>query len=188
MPLAKLHGAVAALSPVGDGIGRVAGYTAADYLVQQASRERRYARVPASTWDAVLSHVSDPADAARLADSASSRLLHRYAVPLYRYAADAGDKDAAWELVRLLAGRGDLDEAARIMRGRVDAGEWGAEARRADLLADVGDLDGLRALANAGDRDAALQLTDVLVRQGRGEEAEQLRLFGFNPDGLIASA
>ena len=51
----KLHGAVAALSPAGAGMGQVAGYTVADYLIQHASRERRYAPVPVSTWDAVLS-------------------------------------------------------------------------------------------------------------------------------------
>jgi len=28
----------------------------------------------------------------------------------------------------------------------------------------------------------------MLIRQGRGEEAEQLRRFGLNPDGSIASA
>ena len=91
----KLHGAAAALSPAGAGMGQVAGYTVADYLIQHASRERRYARVPASTWDAVLSHIRDPADAARLADSARNRLLYRYAIPLYRHAADAGDGHAA---------------------------------------------------------------------------------------------
>ena len=47
-----LYGAAAALSPAGAGMGRIAGYTVADYLIQHASRERRYERVPASTWDA----------------------------------------------------------------------------------------------------------------------------------------
>jgi hypothetical protein len=32
------------------------------------------------------------------------------------------------------------------------------------------------------------QLAGVLIRQGRGEEAEQLRRFGLNADGSIASA
>jgi AcrR family transcriptional regulator len=53
---AKLYGAAAALSPAGAGAGRmgqIAGYTVADYLIQHASRERRSARVPASTWDEV---------------------------------------------------------------------------------------------------------------------------------------
>ena len=45
----KLDGAAAALSPAGAGMGQIAGYTAADYLIQHASRERRNARVPAST-------------------------------------------------------------------------------------------------------------------------------------------
>ena len=95
----KLHGAASALSPVGAGImGQVTGYTAADYLIQRASRERRSARLPASTWDAVLSHVCDPADIARLAKSAEDRLLYRYAIPLYRHAGDAGDKDAVRQL------------------------------------------------------------------------------------------
>ena len=78
-------------APAGAGMGQVAGYTVADYLIQHASRERRSARVPASTWDALLSHIRDPADAARLADSAEGRLLYCYAIPLYRHAADAGD-------------------------------------------------------------------------------------------------
>lgn len=35
------------------------GYTVAHYLIQRATRERRSARVPASTWDALLSHHRD---------------------------------------------------------------------------------------------------------------------------------
>ena len=138
----KLHGAAAALSPAGAGMGQVAGYTAADYLIQHASRERRYARVPASTWDAILSHIRDPADAARLADSARNRLLYRYAIPLYRHAADAGDENcrhARWP--DLLAERGDLDELrspARPGRRR----RTHAVQQLAKLLAERGDLDG----------------------------------------------
>ena len=183
-------------------MGQVAGYTPADYLIQHASRERRYARVPASTWDAILSHLRDPADAARLADSAGSRLLYRYAIPLYRNAADADDEDSAVGLAELLAARGDWTE----LRAHADAGNrerrcwpcwpstatwtgcvpgadagtegaacgwpwcWpqrgdldGADATRADagsttpppslavLLAQRGDLEGLRARADVGD-------------------------------------
>jgi hypothetical protein len=51
----------------------------------------------------------------------------------------------------------------------------------------AGDLDELRARANAGD-PAAHRLADVLAGLGRTEEAEQLRRFGLNPDGSIASA
>jgi len=171
---AKLHGAAAALAPAGAAMGQTDGYTVADYLLQYASRERRAARVPASTWDALLGHVRDPADTARLAGSAQGRLLYGYAIPLYRHAADAGDEYATWELARLLAGRGDLDEAAQIMRVRVDAGDWGAAARRAEVLADVGDLDGLRALADADDFAAAFRLADRLAGRGDLDEAAQI--------------
>ena len=158
----KLHGAAAALSPAGTSMGQVAGYTAADYLIQHASRERRYARVPASTWDAVLSYVRNPVDAARLARSAQGRLLYRYAIPLYRYAADAGDGEAAFGLAGLLADRGELDE----LRARADAGDWRAASR----LADRGELDELRARANAGDGEAAFGLASRLADRGELDE------------------
>ena len=58
----------------------------------------------------------------------------------------------------------------------------------ADLLAERGDLDGLRARADAGDQDATRELSGLLIKQGRREEAERLRRFGLNPDGSIAWA
>jgi len=170
----KLHGAAAALSPAGAGMGQVAGYTAADYLIQHASRERRDACVPASTWDAILSHLSDPADTTRLADSAKNRLLYCCAVPLYRNAAEAGDKYAARRLADLLHERGDLDG----LRARADAGDESAAWRLASLLAKSGDLDGavqmLRAPADAGDEVAAYRLADLLAERGDMDGAVQV--------------
>ena len=161
--IGKLHGAASALSPSGAGImGKIAGYTSADYLIQHASRERRSTRVPASAWDAVLNYIRDPGDATRLADSAASRLLYRCAIPLYRHAADAGDRHAARQLADLLARREDLDG----LRTRADTGDSDAAERLADLLARHGDLDGLRARANVGDWDASRRLADLLEAQG----------------------
>jgi TPR repeat protein len=104
----------------------------ADYLLQHASRERLSAQVPASTWDALLSHLRDPADAARLADIANDELLHRYAIPLYRRAAAAGDQTAAWMLAELLA---DPDQAERHLRARANVGDEEAARLLAGLLA-----------------------------------------------------
>jgi TIR domain len=166
----KLHGAAAALSPAGAGMGQVAGYTAADYLIHHASRERGSARVPASTWDAILSHIGDPADAARLAVSAKNRMLYRYAFPLYRHAADGGDRDAAFELAWLLADRGDLDGAIQLLQAPADAGDGWAASQLARLLARLlarrGDLDALRARADAGDGPAASELAGLLADRG----------------------
>ena len=166
----KLHGAAAALSPAGAGIGQIVGYTVADYLIQHASRERRDARVPASTWDAALCHIRDPADAARLAGSAWNRLLYSYAIPLYRRAADAGDESAAQQLADLLSKRGDLDGAAQILRALADGDNRHAVTLLADQLEELGDLDGaaqiLRARADAGDEYAAMRLARLLAERG----------------------
>ncbi len=167
----KLHGATAALTPAGAGtMGRVAGYTAADYLIQHATQERRYARIPASTWDAVLIHLGNPADTARLADSAKNRLLYRYAIPLYHRAADAGDGDAARQLAELLAARGDLDRAVQVLRARADADDEAAARQLAALLAARGDLEGLRARADTGDEYAARRLAELLAERGDLDE------------------
>ena len=72
------------------------------------------------------------------------------------------------------------------LRARADAGELGAARRLDGLLAERADLDGLRARVEAGDRYAADAVAGLLVKQNRGEEAERLRRFGLNPDGSIA--
>ncbi len=207
----KLHGAAAALTPAGTGMGHIVGYTVADYLIQHASRERRHARVPESAWDALLSHIRDPTEAARLADSARGRLLYRYAIPLYqrtviaadefaaaqlaatrlvnllaeredlngvRAWADAGDELAAMLLAGLLAGRGDLDE----LRARADAGDPSA-MRLARWLADRRDLDELRVRADAGDGLAAEKLVNLLADR---RDLDELRVRADAGDGLAA--
>jgi TIR domain len=165
----KLRGAVAALSPVGAAMGQVDGYVVADYLIQHASQERRYARVPASTWDAAISHIRDADDAARLAASARNRLLFCYAIPLYRHATDLGEGTAGRHLAWLLTECGDLDGAIQILSARVDADDNSAQWL-ADLLAKRDDLDGailiLRARADSGDEDADCQLADLLAEHG----------------------
>jgi DNA transposition AAA+ family ATPase len=165
----KLHGAAAALSPAGAGMGQIAGYTAADYLIQHASWERRYARPPASTWDAIVTYLRDPNDATRVANSARNRLLYRYAIPLYRHAADAGDGYAARRLADLLARRGD-PEALEELRARADAGDGEAAWQLAVLLTRRGDLDGLRGHADASDELFAGLLAGLLARRGDLEE------------------
>jgi hypothetical protein len=167
-----------------------------DYLVQHASRERRYERLPASTWDAVLRCIRNPADVARLADSAERRLLYRCAISLYRHAADAGDLFAAWRLAQLPAGRGGPDGLraradpgdqrpaaglARLLGGRGDLDEmrgWADGGWLAELLTLRGDLDGavqeLRVQADGGDRLAALRLGDLLAVRGDLDGAGQV--------------
>lgn len=91
----RLYGATAALTPVGGTeMGQTVGYMVADYLLQHVGWARMAERVPAGAWDAILAHLSDTDDVLSVAESASARLLHRYAVPLFRRAADAGHRKA----------------------------------------------------------------------------------------------
>jgi hypothetical protein len=192
----RLHGAAAALAAAGTGtMGQITGYTAADYLIQHASCHRRSEHLPATSWNALTDHIHNPGDAHRVAGTAhNNRQLHAYAIPLYRRAADAGNRSAAWLLVELLVERGDVaelraradagDEPAAYtlaalltlrgdldeLRARADAGEEHAARQLADLLAERGDLDELRARADAGDQDAARQLADLLAKRGDLDE------------------
>jgi len=130
----KLHGAAAALSPAAAGMGQVAGYTAADYLVQHASRERRDARVPASTWDAVLSHIRDPYDTAGLAWEASfaGRLEH-VEKALERAFAEK-EYTVAAELASCLGEAGREEQAIQLLKTTIDAAEASRAVSAADLL------------------------------------------------------
>ena len=109
---------------------------------------------------------------------------------------------AAWRLAELLAEQGDLDEAIsaaagpgrrrrrarRLAAGRA-AGSNGATSTRGcgpgptpatgtppggwpSLLVERGDIDGLRARADAGDESAAWRLVELMVERG---DADGLR-------------
>ena len=66
----RLLGATATLSPVSKGgMRQIACFIPADYLIEHAARERRYERVPASLWDALLHRIDDPVDTVQLAQA-----------------------------------------------------------------------------------------------------------------------
>lgn len=199
----KLHGAAAALSPAGTGMGQIDGYTAADYLIQHASQHRRGIKVPDGTWNAFLSHIHDPADAARLADSAGETALDRYAIPLYHRAADADIGSAMYSLGFLLQRQGNADQAERWYRKAAEAGHFGAMSNMAVLLREQGraeeaehwynlasaggqitpreprrelkpgQAESLRREAAAGSPAAMCSLGDLLEAEGNAKEAEE---------------
>jgi predicted negative regulator of RcsB-dependent stress response len=194
-----VHGVAAALAPVAAEMGGPAGYVLAGYLLQYAGGLRRTAKAPAGLWQALVGHVTDPADQIRLAGSATDRLLYRYAEPLYRKAEQAGDGTARRWLAEMLARQGRREE----LRARADAGDTFASVELAELSVDPGwedewdtwDEDGdglgrpgrrafplrgeitaealvaLRARAEAGDGSAAWRLARLLESQGRLDEA-----------------
>ena len=173
----ELHGAVAALSPKGASPGQIAGYTVADYLLERARKERRYARVPAEVWDAAIRHTGWFSGTVELANSARSRLLLRRPGRLCVFA-DSGDDLAAYELVQLLVSRGDLD----ALRTRADAGNQRAAFELVLLLIERNQLDELRARADDGCWYAAYglaecnDLDELRARAGDGDLAATLKV------------
>lgn len=173
-----VHGAIAALSPLAEAMGRPVGYAVADYLLQHASNERRTAVVPATTWDACLTHVADPADQNRLADQASGRLLYLYAQPLYAKAASAGIHSAAVELAELLLRQGRKEEAISLLRAPTRAGDSYASVQLIHLLAEEGRSAEARTYANAGNEEAVAWWANQLIDQGLVDDAlEWLRMW-----------
>lgn len=86
-------GTTAPLIPTSDPMGRtgtVAGYSVADYLLQQGLRERSYNATTVSLWDALTNYVTDVGDLSRLLRSARERMLYHWAELLYRKAVRFG--------------------------------------------------------------------------------------------------
>ncbi|MEU8252193.1 hypothetical protein [Nonomuraea sp. NPDC048916] len=205
----ELHGAASALAPIAsphEGMGQTIGYRVADYLQQHAQAERRRAKIPATCWQALTDHLTDPSDQTRAGDAAHNRLLYRYSYSLYRNAAQTGDLDAAFRWAKLLAERGQVEELhalanagnqhaaaqlAELLGGRgeveevralVNAGHSDGAWVLARLLAERGQVEELRALVDAGHSDAADWLAAALIKRGQVEEAERLRRDGLEAD------
>ena len=169
-------------------MGRVAGYTPADYLVQHATRKRSSTLIPASTWEALAAATLDHDDTFRLARSADSLQLHSHAITLYRRLYDAGETAASERLFYLFTDSGDTD-GLRIL---ADAGDERAATWLAVVTADAdphgvvgqmvkrGDIFGLRKLAAAGDRYARERLAFVLA--DRGEIADAIPILEARAD------
>jgi hypothetical protein len=145
----ELKGAVRALRPVppGEGTG-VAGYRLADYLDQHGRSAREGKLGPASLWDALAARTASVTDLRRIAWSAQSRGLYRYAAALWTAAVAQGSALAAADLIQLLhtAAAGGTDQAA----------DWAVSRAGLDDPDEVAGL--LRALREAGASDAATAL------------------------------
>ncbi|MFF3726903.1 hypothetical protein ACFYYM_31555 [Streptomyces erythrochromogenes] len=165
-----LHGAAAALAPVGGAtMGEVAGFEVADYLLQHAGAQRRVQPVPAGAWEALLVHAHHRDDVERLAASAEDRLRLCYAVPLYRRVLEAGDSQEVNKRLAELAARQegseDVEEAIHRRRGNYTP----IPGVLATLLANQGRVEELRVAADSGDWHAADRLAELLATRQRKE-------------------
>jgi hypothetical protein len=84
--LTPLNGGVRALAPVGSpngGMGEVAGYRVAGYLLGHVRRLRAGEAGPGTLWDAFVAYATDLGDLYRLAVAAERRGLRQYAARLH---------------------------------------------------------------------------------------------------------
>ncbi|MGW0593796.1 hypothetical protein [Streptosporangium sp. NPDC002607] len=180
----KLHGAAAALTCVGGAeMGQTVGYVIADYLLQHLGEARAAEPVPARVWEAIIAHLTDVDDVVLVAESAGARLLHKYAVPLYRRAADAGSRIAAdqWTvhvgdaagLADLRARAEDIGDGTLLRRQPAEA----AAESLAEALVWRGELDQLRMLFRPTafpSRGTGQRLARVLADRGANDELSAL--------------
>ena len=82
----------------------------------------------------------------------------------------AGDKDAAKQLVGLLASQGRIDD----LRERADKDDDHAAYQLRELLFKLGRADELRERADSVDHWAALRLADLLASRGQADQALDL--------------
>ena len=167
---------------------KILGYTVADYLLQRLTRQRRSTRLSAVTWQALIDHTRDDHDLGRLALHVDYRLLYRYAEPLYSHLADFGDTYAAHRLAELLVNRnGPAEEIIKAFQTLIRGGSSYQEKihvndrtcllivrrlderGRGDVAADV-----RWAWAEAGDRAAAEDWEETLVKQDRIDQVIQI--------------
>ena len=141
-----MHGATAALEPVGAEIGKVVGYRPADYLIQYGTRARYTCLPPESAWAAYAANFQGE-DLLAMGWAAETHHLLRHAEALYRVALVAGKPEARYQLASLWQ----------------DLRRWGdaEEMWREDLAA-------------GNEIEARFELTYLLEQQGRVAEAEQL--------------
>ncbi|WP_157437877.1 hypothetical protein [Actinoplanes subtropicus] len=173
-----LHGAASTLAPVPAGMGRIGGYTVADYLYQHARGVRRAEQLPDRAWQAMLDH-HDPKDAFHLAEHAQRRGQHHYAEAFYRFATEGGDEIGAVRLALSLADRGRAADSVGVLRAHAgdEVGlklEVGIELLARQLLG-KGEVEGavaiLRFGAEAGNKRSSEELGHLLAQQGQIEEA-----------------
>jgi hypothetical protein len=128
-------------------MGEVDGYTAADYLIQHASRERREELPPFAFWDAVSVHVN-AADLPEFAYNAQVRGLYRTAAQFYKRAASTGNGYAGAQLLRILDScQCSVSDASRWTVDRVDVHEISSVRHLLRALHKVGAADQVAALA-----------------------------------------
>ena len=198
---AKLYGAAAALSPVGSGMGQVAGYTVADYLERLGRTEREKKLPPPSFWAAAGDQL--PAAALPgLASQARSRGMYRTAAGLLKDSLRKGVETGAADLLSLLAkvDPASLDEAAQWLLSTLPTVHLATAQRLVGTLLDHGRVEAAKHVRQRAANTASLHdpgaVADFLTRpnfltrsgllSGWDDEAITTALLARDPAAQVA--
>lgn len=202
-----LHGAAAALVPVGSDMGRVAGYDVADFLVQNGMRVRWKDVPPAEAWTAYATCATAANDLLASGEQAHRRMLLVEAEVLFHRAVENGSERAILELAQLFHQQGRIDglealpksgptaefvaRATASLRGQ-PVEPTGTRGLRLAVSASEGDdrAEGLLRAGAENDPDAALNLGYLLLERRQYEEAQEYlrRALSGSPAALIPLA
>jgi hypothetical protein len=201
----ELHGGVSALIPLDE---NPAGYVAADYVAQHI---RRTDCPPRTAWETLISTAERAEDLRRLAAGATARMRYCHAEQALRRLLDrhgegadalaglllrAGRDEEAADLLRRHLAKEPGDKAAAVQLDRITAlagriadlraaappAAAGSAARHlAELFADDGEADALRARADAGSHLAAEDLASLLAERGAVGELRERADRGEQP-------
>jgi hypothetical protein len=177
-------------------------YRLADYLDQHGRRARRLTPSPPALWDAFIDHAV-PVDRPTLARAADERSLWRVAVRLgARRAAVMEDRWVEVYATRYRSIQEDIVSMAPLMDNAARASMAAEVAKSAEAgrqfeawivarmhqesgrVAEA--LDWYRRAAEEDDITALPSAVWMLRALGQHEESEQLRRYGWEPDGSIA--
>ncbi|MGW5051557.1 tetratricopeptide repeat protein [Actinokineospora sp. NPDC004072] len=103
-------------------------------------------------------------------------------IDLLQHQATAAGMLGTEEHAQTLVGFAERYAELNKLRAEADAGDHQAAAELTRILLALRDVDGLRAESRAGTEWSFLRLIDALVALGRHEEADQVRRFGFPTD------
>jgi hypothetical protein len=173
-----LQGVVRALIPVGSQVSATDGYAVADFLQEEAIRERDRLPIPAGVWDALQGSDLQPSELLRLGLSARARLKLDYAEDFLLKAFRASPESSWHQLIALYEQQGRSAETEQILRAAVARGLPGSYERLAVLYQRLGQPQKLiQVLADAqrsGKVESLWLLRSLVLRSQIQSEAEEV--------------
>lgn len=180
----KLQGVAAALIPVSSIVGVTDGYAVADFLQEEAIKERRSLPIPNSVWDGLQDSDLPPFELLRLGRNARVRLRLDYAEKFLLKAFRAAP-DSSWlQLIALYEQQSRLTDVEPILREAISHGLPGSYERLAVLYQRLGQPEKLIQVLTEAQRSGQVEslwlLRSLVLRSHLQAKAEEVYRIAAN--------